>query len=161
MAWAGCHICHHYKHGQMMMISPFCFWFSSVSRDAHPAVFTTKFIQLICPLSLLVFLQRFLPSSSWQHLLHAHCYFQPSLFLEVLTTFQCPVPCYCLPPALLFSSSFPPNVASHTARGWGRKAGGDQGLFKQVTSHRSRLLPLLLWLSLCTHPSGTDPTFIF
>lgn len=56
LAWAGCHICHHYKHGQMMMISPFCFWFFSVSRDAHPAVFTTKFIHLICPLSFFFFL---------------------------------------------------------------------------------------------------------
>lgn len=107
-----------------MMISPFCFWFFSVSRDAHPAVFTIKFIQLICPLSSLVFLQRFLPSSSWWHLLHAHCYFQPSLFPEMLTTFQSLVVCYCLLPALLFRSSFPHNVAFHTTRGRG-KAGGE------------------------------------
>lgn len=125
LAWAGCHICHHYKHGQMMMISPFCFWFFSVSRDAHPAVFTTKFIQLICPLSFLAFLQRFLPLPSCWGLLCAHCYFQPSLFLEMLTAFQSPVVCHCLPPALLFSSFFPHTMASRTARGGG-KAGGQK-----------------------------------
>lgn len=146
LAWAGCHICHHYKHGQMMMISPFCFWFFSVSRDAHPAVFTTKFIQLICPLSffltaLLTFIK--LVGSSLCPLL-----------LSAL-----PVPGgadnFPVPGGVLLSSSctafqlvFPAQCGIlHRARqgqGGGRKAGRGRGLFMWVTSHRYRLLPLLL-----------------
>lgn len=150
LAGAVCHICHCYEHGQMMMISPFCFWFFSVSRDAHPAVFTTKFIQLICLFSCLIFLQCFLPSSGCCCPLSApHCH-RPPLLAGKLTASHCLMVHCCLPPALIFSS---PDCTTQTlcsARPWRGRGCFSAGCFLQT----------LLRFPLCTHPSSAEPRFV-
>lgn len=144
----------------MMMISPFCFCFFSVSRDAHPAVFTTKFIQLICPFSFLIFLQCFLPSSGCCCPLSVPRCHQPSLLMGKLTASQSLMVPSCLPPVLIFRSPDCTTWIPCSARPWrgGVWGGGGQGLFLSRTLLADpSLLPCF---PVCTHPLSAEPRFV-